>query len=228
MKIINKHGFTLVELSLVIIIIGFLIAGISAGHSLIKQAVITAVIDEKTQYINAAYTFRTTFGYLPGDFPNAFAYWGLNCAPDGSPGDCNGNGDGQIYYVFGPSQPNQHEGLHAWQHMALAGIIPGSYTGIAVDVDNGAEGGVDAPFSKYAPGIWVFTNTNNTYANPLYTDLTRQGNLLLLGQRSYNNMPLVPLLTPSDAQNIDTKIDDGIPRSGYVFSDNACPSNDWT
>lgn len=39
-----RLGFTLVELSIVIIIIGFLIAGVSAGSSLIKQAETNAVI----------------------------------------------------------------------------------------------------------------------------------------------------------------------------------------
>ena len=40
------QGFTLVELSIVIIIIGFLIAGISAGNSLIKQAEISRAIND--------------------------------------------------------------------------------------------------------------------------------------------------------------------------------------
>ena len=47
----KKHlGFTLVELSIVIIIIGFLIAGISGGKSLIEQAKLNSVISELQKY----------------------------------------------------------------------------------------------------------------------------------------------------------------------------------
>jgi len=40
----NKAGFILVELSIVIIIIGFLVAGIAAGSNILKQAQLRSVI----------------------------------------------------------------------------------------------------------------------------------------------------------------------------------------
>ena len=62
-----KQGFTLVELSIVIIIIGFLIAGISAGTSLIRQAGLSSVITDLTNYKMAVNMFKDKYGGLPGD-----------------------------------------------------------------------------------------------------------------------------------------------------------------
>jgi hypothetical protein len=47
-----------------------------------------------------------------------------------------------------------------------------------------------------------------------------KGNFLILGNHNYNNIAVDPLFTPADAQNIDTKIDDGLPSSGDVFGSN--------
>ena len=73
---IKARGFTLVELSIVIIIIGFLIAGISAGTSLMKQASLNTVIDEVAGYRAAFNNFRARFDSLPGDLSTGYAYFG--------------------------------------------------------------------------------------------------------------------------------------------------------
>ena len=73
---LQSQGFTLVELSIVIIIIGFLIAGISAGTSLMKQASLNTVIDEVAGYRAAFNNFRARFDSLPGDLSTGYAYFG--------------------------------------------------------------------------------------------------------------------------------------------------------
>ena len=64
----KKKGFTLVELSIVLVIIGLLIGGILAAQSMIKTAKITGIIKDLGQYDAAFSLFRSKYnGTLPGD-----------------------------------------------------------------------------------------------------------------------------------------------------------------
>ena len=62
-----KKGFTLIELSIVLVIIGLLIGGILVGQSLIVSAQLNSVIRQLQQYNIAADTFQQKFKQFPGD-----------------------------------------------------------------------------------------------------------------------------------------------------------------
>ena len=64
----NILAFSLIELSIVLIIIGLLVAGITGGASLIESAKVNAFYDSLNQYKQALYTFYSTHDRLPGDF----------------------------------------------------------------------------------------------------------------------------------------------------------------
>lgn len=211
MKIKKKEGFTLVELSIVIIIIGFLIAGVSAGTSLIKQAQLNAVIFEKTNFVTLVNTFKEKYGYYPGDLPKATSYWVSAAA--------NGNGDGLVDWF---NNQSVRESVAAWQHLGLSGILPGNYTGLGSDLDNGVTASLNAPGSKFNNGLWIITNNLYVVNEPSFAGVVNLGNFLFLGGYNYNNIPGTPLFKPLDAQNLDIKIDDGQPFSGDVFSVNGC------
>ncbi len=66
----NNKAFSLIELSIVLIIISLLVAGIVGGQSLIESAKIQSSIKEIKEYKQASYLFQTQKGRLPGDLNN--------------------------------------------------------------------------------------------------------------------------------------------------------------
>ena len=126
----NNHsnsikGCTLVELSIVIVIIGFIVAGISAGSSLIKQAQIRSVITDFQNYQVSYNNFLGRYNAPPGDFASAASYWPAGttgCATTGNV--CNGNGDGIISLTSnGTNSTGLNESRLAWRQLAMAGML---------------------------------------------------------------------------------------------------------
>ena len=71
----NK-GFTLVELSIVLVIIGLLIGGILVGQSLIESAKLNSFVRQIAQYDAGVSSFYSKFRAIPGDSGLAFAKTG--------------------------------------------------------------------------------------------------------------------------------------------------------
>lgn len=107
-----NSGFTLVELSIVIVIIGLIVGGVVAGQGLVLQSKLRRSISEVDNIKKAHTAFKLEYDALPGDMVNASSYWS---------GATNGDGNGKI----------DTESFLAWRHLILSGIYPGSYTGIA-------------------------------------------------------------------------------------------------
>lgn len=66
---VNALGFTLIELSIVLVIIGLVIGGVLVGRTLITSAEIRGTISQIEKFDTATNTFRLKYGYLPGDIP---------------------------------------------------------------------------------------------------------------------------------------------------------------
>ena len=64
----NNKAFSLIEISIVLIIIGLLIAGIIGGQSLIESARIRSLINDFRYYEQSLYSFKLIKNRLPGDF----------------------------------------------------------------------------------------------------------------------------------------------------------------
>jgi prepilin-type N-terminal cleavage/methylation domain-containing protein len=197
------YGFTLVELSIVLLIIGLIIGGITAGSSLIKQARLRAILSEFNQYKTAVNVFKIQFNALPGDMANATMFW---------PSTVNGDGNWIIvgYWTVGCEATTCNESLHAWEQLALSGILTGSYTGVSAV--SGQADTTNMPLSKFNPGGWYF------YTDwPSSQGLNRVAVAAFLDALTAGAPPIGALFIPTDSYNIDQKIDDGIPVTGSVF-----------
>lgn len=86
----RTSGFTLIELSIVLVIIGLVIGGILVGQDLIKAAELRATISQKEKFDSAVNTFRNKFGGKPGDLSN-FVYFSGQLTTGGMTG-ANGRG----------------------------------------------------------------------------------------------------------------------------------------
>jgi prepilin-type N-terminal cleavage/methylation domain-containing protein len=208
-----EQGFTLVELSIVIIIVGFLIAGISAGQSLIKQAKLNAIISEVTNYRTAVNQFISIYDGFPGDFTKGYAYFGslpnANCTDNTIGLDitgCNGDGNGSIFN-YNNNDVWYPEGLLAWKHLSLAGLVPGNYIVNPSHFDT-VVSGVNVPASK-------FDNAGYTFNDGLNPAL---GIWFEIGAERSADKPCTNIFTAIDAASIDTKADDGSAASGLVMA----------
>jgi prepilin-type N-terminal cleavage/methylation domain-containing protein len=65
----RSSGFTLIEMSIVLVVIGLVVGGILTGQSLIAAAGVRAQIAQIENFNTAANTFFEKYGYLPGDIP---------------------------------------------------------------------------------------------------------------------------------------------------------------
>src|SRR4051812_21475415 len=99
----HRRGFTLLELSIVLVVIAMLVGGVLVGQSMIHSAELRSVTADINRFSAAAIAFKDKYHYLPGDLPNATSFWGakpdcstLNLTPTPTTLTCNGNGNGYI------------------------------------------------------------------------------------------------------------------------------------
>lgn len=229
---IVETGFSLVELSIVLVILGLLTGGILSGQSLIRASEIRSLSSDISRYQTATYTFRDKYFALPGDMRNAVKFW---TAQIGSSADgvdatcaalttaatgretCNGNGDGSIN-GHNTVVASGYEIFRAWQHLANAGFIEGSYGGVGNGDADASTPGVNVPTLRVSNGGASFWSIPSGYAGDANWFPVSQGsgNVLLIGAAASGVLPTRPLLKPEEAWNIDTKMDDGKPAYGTI------------
>ena len=208
----KTHGFSLVELSIVLVILGLLVGGVLGGQSLIKAAELRSVGQEFEQWMVAVNTFKNKYGTIPGDMTNATSFWSTTS-----------NGDGNNRVDDAPAASVAGEIFTFWQQMAFAGLISGEFTGIAGSGGGGplymdSFPGENVPATRYPGGGWsvISVNAGEAYT-PDYYDLD-YGHMFEVGGKIPGYEMGDPLFTPEEAWNIDRKFDDGQPAKGLVIA----------
>lgn len=212
-----KFGFSLVELSIVLVILGLLTGGVLTGQSLIRASELRSVATQYSQFSAANNSFRDKYFAIPGDMLNATSFWGASASCPGTAGTgtqtCNGNGNGTLQEP--PAASQYGENFAFWQHLANAGLIEGSYTGRAgAAATTEWVGGTNAPKSKLSNGIWM-VSWDSTSGGAMY-DVAITRHNFRVGAQVSGAWPSGLLLGTDEAWNIDTKLDDGQPALGIV------------
>jgi prepilin-type N-terminal cleavage/methylation domain-containing protein len=196
----RQNGFTLVEISIVLVIVGLILGGVLKGQSLIDSARVRSIVNDINGIRAAWYGFQDRFQALPGDYVDA--------AVNISTLSTSGNGSGSIN--------SKQEVASVWRHLSLSGFIAGDYDG---DSSNISALGDDTCAASTCPenpyyGFYKITYTKKAdgasgETNELYTGGKIPSSVLF---------------------EIDTKLDDGLPKAGLfrVHSDSSalCTSND--
>jgi len=212
----RQSGFTLIEISVVLVIIGLLVGGILVGVDLIKAAEVRATISQVQKYGSAVNAFRLKFNAVPGDMRSTdAAAFGLFALAGGT-----GQGDGNGLIEGGASGSATPEGetLAFWRHLSDANLVDGSFglTGNSLIVN--------------ATGL-VTANVTNVLQSLPATKLTPTQYFIVYANNSTNYFQILPVaqvqttpgytfgatgISPIVAYNIDNKLDDGMPNTGIV------------
>jgi prepilin-type N-terminal cleavage/methylation domain-containing protein len=223
-------GFTLIELSIVLVIIGLIVGGVLVGQELVRAAYVRAQVSQIEKYNTAVNTFRGKFGYLPGDI-NATAAAQFGFAPRGPlPGE--GDGNGVIEGVYQPGGSNNGaneligETVMFWVDLSAAQLIDGSFNTASPqnvpDLSGMTSTGLGAyyPEAKVGGGnyIYVWSGGINTYTA---SDGRNYYGLSVIGSPCYqceaaSSFNAIAGVTVAQAYSIDKKMDDGLPQSGRV------------
>lgn len=124
-----RAGFTLVELSIVLVIIGLIIGGVLTGQQIIQNARITNAVNGLQAYQAQFQTYAQNYGALPGDDPSAVTRF-PSLAQDSNA--ANGNNDGKIgtatSFDIATATGNALESRSIWAHLRAAGLVKNQVT----------------------------------------------------------------------------------------------------
>lgn len=215
----QEGGFTLIELSIVLVIIGLIVGGILVGQDLIKAAEIRATVAQVEKYNSAVNTFRTKYNALPGDITSSQAVaFGLFTETTLAGGAGHQDGNGLIEGGASAATAPIGETLSFWRHLSDANLVDGalgSNTSDALIVNT--SGTVTATVNVPARSLPPTKTTPNNYfvvysvSGINYYQIIPVATVTAAAY-TYNNTAL----TPIQAYNMDIKLDDGLPGTGIV------------
>jgi prepilin-type N-terminal cleavage/methylation domain-containing protein len=146
---LTKTGFTLVEISLVLVIIGLLIGGVVVGRDLMMAANTRAQISQIEKFRTAMRTFQLKYAYLPGDIPDSIAIQ-YEFLPRGGCNLVDGSGDGIINTSWQVEEP-----VLFWDDLLKANLLDTPISG-SVTVNGCTVSGYGFPAARMGDGNYVY------------------------------------------------------------------------
>ena len=212
----NRDGFTLVEISIVMIIIGLLIGGTFGGMKLIDNMQVNKTVQDLKAIESAALTFKDTYGRLPGDMPNTAAR--LPSCTD-APCATGGNGDRQISPTNAATTwlaalNTGWERYTFWHHLQAANML-------AMDFKNTLDPtfGEGQPTAPIGGGYRLTEYTGN--GTPCA--IQNRGAVLTISDDSAAALGGTYTLRCGTIESVDRKVDDGEPYRGkFIINTAAC------
>lgn len=207
-----QNGFTLVEISMALIIIALVIGGIFVGQTLIKSSQLNKMMADVNNYKAAINSFRLKYDCLPGDCANATNFFA---------GTTNGDGDGYIA---------DNEEFFAWEHLGLADLITGKYIGTDIppeywSLGHSYQAGYNVPHTSINDTsffrIFYEGNVTDGYNHKFYVRYLgytiRSADIC---KPSYAECEDA-VLTTKEVYYIDSKYDDGNAWFGNIVSESS-------
>jgi prepilin-type N-terminal cleavage/methylation domain-containing protein len=216
-----NQGFTLIELSVVLVIIGLIIGGVLVGQDLIRAAADRAQIAQIEKFNTAVGTFQAKYGGIPGDLSlslaNQFGFY-THSSCTGITGQRDGNGLIDGYSVVG-SQLAALMGENAlfWTDLTTSGLTdfnsvppPSMFLNCVTSIDT------TTPNVLLPPGKIGYNTVLHVY------EIRGQNWFMLADITQFSsatsNVSATVSIPVSEASNIDQKIDDGLPTKGSVIA----------
>lgn len=193
-----EAGFTLIEMSIVLVIIGLLIGGVLKGQELIASTRLKSTVTQWDGYKAAVNGYMDRYNALPGDDPNAATNILATLTAGGGNGiigtqAATGAGYGAAAAAAGS------ENLNAWSHMAAANLISQVTVGAVI-----AGGGI--PSGRFAGSAFTILNA---------VDGTETG-VWVRFQQGLVSAPTADPLDNKQAAEIDRKFDDSVSTTGVI------------
>lgn len=209
-----KKGFTLIELSIVLVVIGLITAGVLLGRDLIRAAELRKQITQIESFDVAVNTFRLKYNCLPGDCPNGTNF--------GFTVNGNGNGNGIISGSSFVNLNNWYERASLWRTLFDARLIPEVWRFCSeINCEPPLKLSSESSVGPYLPDIaptgamvvsnsseYIFTRTGGTHYYWLSQCSADIG----------NTETTCAIYTPQTSFELDSKMDDGLPLSGKVVA----------
>jgi len=218
-----QQGFTLIEMSIVLAIIGLIVGGILKGQEVVNNGRLKMQVAQMDAIKAAIFTFQDQYTFLPGDYPNAHAQLGI----------INGNGDGNGIIgtpsaatpsgaiLLDTADTSSTESVLAWADLVAANLLQGvtlppatALTAVTSSTNLSYPGKMSGTF------LWIatFNASSAGISGPMVRlQLPISGPLTSASGQSVRE---------PDAYNIDRKYDDGSPTTGSILVDSVSSNTD--